>query len=101
MTSHFLAQRVYWQLSTLKDFISDHYESAEIVDLYHSIVDDLEISEEELTRFLVPESVIGISPRASENKSDHQLLKEKIEGILKLFHFPCENGKRKVEFVLS
>lgn len=83
-------QLLYGQLATLKDFMPEGPVAGSFIDLFHSLLDDLENFFGDLTHHRVPEAAIELCPITSEQTCAATLLQTKVEGVMNLFTFSNE-----------
>ena len=86
------------QLVGLKGNIPDERAAKEFIDLFHTILDDLEALGTDLTRFRVPEEAIHESITVGTYCSSH-FLRAKVDGLLALFS--VSGDKKQIGFMAN
>ena len=97
MTAESLIRMAHAQLVGLQENIPEKTVGKEYIDLFHSIVDDLESLNAELSSFRVPNSAINI--RGHRSWCESHFLKAKVSGLLTLF--AVSENKQKIGFIPS
>lgn len=84
MTDDTLVRMAHAQLRGLQNNIPKGTASQEFIDLYHSIVKDLESTGVDLSRFKVPDSSVS-DHEWKDSFCDSSYLRTKVDGLLNLF----------------